>query len=404
MILSLPLTRTVLPFFRSFSVRDRLATALASLLVLGTYLCLNVDATVPVSDPQPHSYYQMLTESFLSGRTYLGMEPDPRLKALPDPWAGAQGIPRAHDATYYNGKYYLYFGTGPVLVLMAPWRLLTGSYLREGTSTGLFCTAGYLLSALLFLRYKRFFFLRLPAWWTFLALLTIGFGSFVPFVDASPRIYDVPITCAFACCMLCGNAMFSAALRPGRSIGPMLLASASWGLAIAARPNYVFGLLPLWIGAALIYRMARAGTKRFSVVRFWSAAIAPGVVACAGIALYNYARFNDPREFGTTYQFSAMDMRRTKLFAVEDVAQSLRQYVLKGVRRSVYYPYVENDADVFGIIPWVPFSLLALGFPLTTMYRRVAGGALDGAARLSVRSRDVQLRRALAPTFCQRPL
>src|SRR5580704_13238715 len=122
MILSLPLTRRALPFLKAFGARERVMFLATSALVLGFFLSLNVKATVPLSDREAHSYYQMLTEAFLSGRTYLSLEPDPRLKALADPWAGAQGVPRAHDATYYNGKYYLYFGMGPVLSLMAPWR------------------------------------------------------------------------------------------------------------------------------------------------------------------------------------------------------------------------------------------------------------------------------------------
>src|SRR5579859_932175 len=147
MILSLPLTRKVLPLLRGLGAWDRWLFMIGCVLVMGTYVFLNTEATVPVADREPQSYYQMLTEALLSGRTYLRLEPDPRLKALADPWAGAQGVPRAHDATYYDGKYYLYFGTGPVLLLMAPWHLLTGTYLREGTATGLFTSAGFLFAA-----------------------------------------------------------------------------------------------------------------------------------------------------------------------------------------------------------------------------------------------------------------
>ncbi len=373
MILSLPLTRKAWPFLKSFGVRERAMFLAASGLVLGIFLSLNVKATVPLSDREPTSYYQLLTEAFLSGRTYLSLEPDTRLKALADPWAGAQGVPRAHDATYYNGKYYLYFGMGPVLSLMAPWRLLTRTYLREGTATGLFCAAGFLLSALLYLRCKRRYFPSISPWWTFLAVLAVGLGSFLPFVDASPRIYDVPITCAFAFCMLSANAMFSAAAatRARGCVASILLASAAWAMAITARPNYVFGLIPLWVGMALIYRWNRRASGPHSRLRFWLAALGPPALACAGIAFYNYVRFNDPREFGTTYQFSAMDMRRTKLFALENILQSATAYITKGVRRSIYYPFVDNSTDVFGVVPWAPFSLLALGLPVTLLFKRV---------------------------------
>jgi hypothetical protein len=356
----------------AFGLREGPLLALAVAIVLGAYAWLNVKSTVPAPDRVPQSYYQLLTEALLSGRTYLSLEPDPRLNALPDPWSGAQGVPRAHDATYYNGKYYIYFGVGPVLVLFGPWHLLTGTYLRDGTGTGVFCAAGFLLAALFYLRFKRRYFPEIAPGWTFLAVVVIGLGSFIPFVVCSARIYEVPITCAFACSMLCANAVLSAAAtdRARIRVAWILIASAAWALAIAARPNYVFGVIPLWIAAAVILRRARRQSGPVPGAGFWVAAVAPIAVVGAGLALYNYARFGSPLEFGTSYQFSAMDMRRTKLFALSNVPWTLGEYLLAGVHRSAYYPFLNRDTDVFGVIPWFPFALLALGLPLTLLARR----------------------------------
>jgi hypothetical protein len=371
MILSLPLTRKVWPLLTSFGLRERSLIAVAVAIVLGGYALLNFRATVPVSDAVPQSYYQLLTEAFLSGRTYLSLVPDARMKTLPDPWAGAQGIPRAHDATYFNDKYYIYFGTGPVLLLFGPWHLLTGAYMRDGTGTGLFCAAGFLLAALFYLRCRRRYFPGISPWWTFAAVLVLGLGSFIPFVVSSPRIYDVPITCAFACCMLCAHAVLSAATAArsrDRALW-ILAASAAWSMAVASRPNYIFGVIPLWITMAVIFRRARRQFGPFSAVGFWLAAVVPVALVCSGDALYNYARFDNPLEFGTTYQLSAMDMRRTKLFALSNVGLSLKEYLLNGVHRSVNYPFLMQDTDVFGVIPWWPFAFLALGLPLTVLAR-----------------------------------
>ena len=370
---SLPLTRKVWPFLASFGLRERTLFLVAVAIVLGAYAYLNVKATVPVPDSVPHSYYQLLTEAFFSGRTYINLEPDPRMKALPDPWAGAQGVPRAHDATYYDGRYYIYFGVGPVLALLGPWRLLTGTYLRDGTATGVFCAAGFLLAAFFYLRCKRRYFPGIAPEWTFLAVLVLGLGSFIPFVISSSRIYEVPITCAFACCMLSAHAILSAAAAAesrARNLW-ILVASAAWGLAVASRPNYVFGFIPLWITTGLIFRRIRGESRPLAAAGLWIAAIAPAVLVCAAIGLYNYARFANPLEFGTTYQVSAMDMRRTNLFALSNVGQSLREYLFNGVHRSAYYPFLNQDIAVFGVIPWSPFSLLALGLPLTLLLRRM---------------------------------
>jgi len=373
MILSLPLTRKVWPLLMAFGLRERTLFSVAVAIVLGGYAYLNVRGTVPALDPVPHSYYQLLTEALLDGRMYLSLEDDPKMKTLSDPWAGAQGVPRAHDATYYAGKYYLYFGVGPVLLLFGPWNLLTGTYLRDGTGTGIFCATGFLLAALFYLRCRRRYFSGISPWWTFIAVLILGLGSCIPFVVDSPRIYDVPITCAFACSMLCANAVLSAAAatRPGGRILSILIASTALGLAVASRPNYVFCVIPLWIATGLIFRRARRQSEPLSGLGLWTAAVAPIVLVCAGIALYNYARFNNPLEFGTTYQLSAMDMRRRKLFAFSNVGLSLREYLFHGVHRIIYYPFLDQGTDVLGVVPWSPFSLLALGFPFTLFIHRL---------------------------------
>lgn len=356
----------------SLGRRERALFAAGAAMVLGAYAYLSIKATVPAFDTVPNSYYQLLTEALLSGQTYLNLEPDPRLKTLPNPWAGAQGIPRAHDATYYDGRYYLYFGTGPVLLLLGPWNLLTGTYLRDGTATGIFCAAGFLLAALFYMRFKRRYFPGIPPGWTFAAVVALGLGSCIPFVVGSPRIYDVPITCAFACCMLAAHAVLSAAAasRSRDRIVAVALASGAWGLAVASRPNYILGLIPLGVAAAVIFRRARKEPGPPSWAAFWIAAIAPVALVCAALALYNYARFDNPMEFGVTYQFSAMDMRSRKLFALSNVGLSLREYLFHAVHRSAYYPFLDQDTDMLGVVPWSPFSLLALGLPLTALLRR----------------------------------
>ena len=118
----------------------------ALLPVLAWYAYSNFRANAKWINNYPAAYYEYLTQAIISGQTYLKLQPDERLKELDNPWAGGQGIPRAHDATYFNHRYYLYFGVGPVVLLYAPWRILTGTYMSDGAGTGLFCTAGFLMA------------------------------------------------------------------------------------------------------------------------------------------------------------------------------------------------------------------------------------------------------------------
>src|SRR4029079_1869220 len=94
----------------------------------------------------PEDIYGHLTEALLGRHADLNMGPDPGLLALPDPYDPAANrvyrIGRlTHDASLFEGRFYYYFGLAPVVVLFAPFRLLTGSYLREDTAVPLLLVA-----------------------------------------------------------------------------------------------------------------------------------------------------------------------------------------------------------------------------------------------------------------------
>ena len=64
------------------------------------------------------SYYDMLADAFLHGQTDLLVKPDPHLLTLPNPYDPVANMRyRLHDASLYRGKYYLYWGPVPGLLL-----------------------------------------------------------------------------------------------------------------------------------------------------------------------------------------------------------------------------------------------------------------------------------------------
>jgi hypothetical protein len=84
-----------------------------------------------LSTAQPPSYYGLLTEELVAGQEHLKLIPDRKLLWLADPSDGPQGTNRLHDMTFYRGKFYLYNGIMPALVIMVPRHLLTRTYLSE---------------------------------------------------------------------------------------------------------------------------------------------------------------------------------------------------------------------------------------------------------------------------------
>lgn len=330
----------------------------------------------------PEAYYELLTEAVVHGRTSLSLEPDPRLAQLANPWAGPQGIPRAHDATYFNGKYYLYFGVAPVVLALAPWRIGTGTYLTDSAAILVFIAIGYLLGLRFVLRAAREGGVTLSDRAAAGVALALGWGAFLHYNLAGAQFYQVPIACAFACTMAAANALLAAWRREGGGAAVAWLAVGSFfaGAAVGARPNFLF-VLPVFglAGGALAWRRMRAGA-RSAALRLLAATVAPAALVGVGLAAYNYARFGDPLEFGLSYQFAAIDMRHFKLFGPEFFARCFDAYLLSPARYSIYYPFVGLREETFGLLTWAPAALLALGAPWLAGGRRTESGSPAMAA------------------------
>ncbi|MBI5426133.1 MAG: hypothetical protein HZA32_18830 [Opitutae bacterium] len=334
---------------------------------------------------EPAAYYELLTEAVVHGRTSLSLEPDPRLAQLANPWAGPQGIPRAHDATYFGGKYYLYFGVAPVVLVLAPWRIVTGTYLTDSAAILVFIAFGYLLGLRFVLRAARESGATLGDRAAAGVALALGWGAFLHYNLAGAQFYQVPIACAFACTMAAANALLAAWRREGRGAVAAWLAGGSFfaGAAVGARPNFLF-VLPVFgvAGAALAWRRQRAGERRAALILL-GATVGPAALVGAALAGYNYARFGDPLEFGLSYQFAAIDMRHFKLFGPEFFARCFDAYLLSPARYSIYYPFVGLREETFGLLTWAPAALMALGAPWFAWSRRAeSGSSATGAATL----------------------
>ena len=105
---------------------------------------------------QTSEYYQLLTDAFLAGQTSLLVQPPAELLALPDPYDPVANAYQIARRVAHHGKYYLYFGPTPAIVLFLPYKVLTGSHLPSRLAVALFCAVGFACScALFFLLAKR---------------------------------------------------------------------------------------------------------------------------------------------------------------------------------------------------------------------------------------------------------
>ncbi len=353
----------------------------ALILVIGgvcaSYLAISIGRT-------PNTYhvsYPMLATQFLNGRVSLPVQPDPGLLALPDPYdpKAYSSYPYLLDASLYHDKYYLYFGPVPAVVLFAPYRLVTGRDLPESVAVPLFCIGGYLSSCSLFLLLAERNRWALPFWLQGSVVTLLGSASMVYQLFQRPQIYQVAIAAGFCFVMSGFLALTEAMYRGAARLKLLLLAGLLLGLAAGCRPHLSVISLVVLGGAAI--GMRRSVTSVVAVAM-------PMLIVGAGLALYNYVRFDNPFELGLGYQltsFSDASVHRTVttglaclgefLFLPPRVTAEAPFLLLRRVNPLPGRPgpalWTEGMA---GLFPAAPLSVLGFLFPWLWRRWKTAGG------------------------------
>ena len=259
-------------------------------------------------------YYDMLADALASGRRFLNQTPDPRLAELPNPY-DPEAIPRCKtgqssdcylmDASYFDGKYYLYWGPAPALMLAV---LKIGGFGRLGDNAMalIAATALFLITALCLVDLWRRYFSELPRWLLAPPLILAGLAYPLPWVLDEPFIYEAAILLG-AAFLTAGLAMAMPVLASGdQDPGRLALVGVLWSLSLGTRA--VLGVPIVALVGAIAWRLLRlrsSGSRPKSLARPLAALALPLVATASLIAVYNFVRFSNPLEFGWRYQLGA---------------------------------------------------------------------------------------------------
>jgi hypothetical protein len=342
------------------------------------------------------AYYDKLAESFAAGRLWIEEKPDPALLALPNPYdpKARSGIPYPQDVSLYNGRFYLYFGPVPALILVFIKPFIGGSirdqYLVFGFMTGIFVLQASLISSV----WRRFFF-DIPSWLLLPGILVSGLISPFGWTLNLASVYNAAILSGqfFFLAGLCSA--FSALKKPQISKGKLFLAGFFWFCAIGSRMTQVIpvGFMVMMI---LIWflRERRGAPLHFNP----SAAIVfLGIPLLAGalwLGWYNWARFDSVFESGITYQLAGVDLQKyqQELFSYRYIANNFFNYFLikpsvdkkfpflgpvKGVDESIIkfvdIPDIYFSQETAGLLYIAPFILFSL-VPIISTFKNFRKG------------------------------
>ena len=330
----------------------------------------------------PDGYYSLMTDALLSGQLHLKVEPRPELMRLSDPYNPALNQPyRMGDLSMYRGRYYFYWGLTPVVLFFAPFHWVTGRFPSEALACAFFGAAALGCMGWLILALRRRYFPGASVVLTVLTLGCVAVASFLPLLAMGNSVYGVPITAAAFCQALlwCCIARTLHATEP--AVGWTVGAGLAFGLAVAARPNYVlWSVVLIW---PLVVLCQRYPARRMALT---AAAGLPPLLTIAVMLWLNWLRFGKLTEFGMHYQFTGPGQPEV-LFSWKYILPNLGVYAWNPPVLVRLFPFVTTMATgpfgVFSALPVVFGAAGLLGFRSARPALTVAGTiALAGVGGL----------------------
>ncbi len=361
--------------------------AIASLVLIALVALVDlwlVSAGRFVDWPEYGDYTELLADAFGHRQLSLLLEPDPALLALRDPYdARATRTLRLHDAALFEGKYYLYWGPVPAL-LVAGAKALGIGHVGDQHVTYLFLLGTLFWIALLLHVIWRRWFADCPYWTLATAILVAGLATPAPSLLARASVYEVAIVGGQF--FLLGGIYWALTAFTGASVSMwrLLLAGLFWAAALGTRLSLPPLILVLIVAAALAIRRCGRPLALAAIM------VAPVLCAVAALGFYNYARFGSVAESGQRYMLAGRQAYQTiaagHMFSPRYVVANSLNYLLAPPARLDRFPYVElgkglrwfraeravrhyQARNIAGIVVTVPYLGLA-AIPLLRRLRR----------------------------------
>jgi len=336
--------------------------------------------------------YEYLADGFLHGHTYLSVDPAPELLKLRDPYDPATNAPyRMWDTSLYKGRYYLYQGPVPALVLMAPWQALTGHVMPQRLAVAAFAGAGIVALGLLLLGIRDRHFPGISA--SALALITVVafHASWLPVVLRRPALWELPVVAAAACLWWSLYFLWRFHDSGGRFVWAVA-AGTALALLIGSRAASLFGAGAI---ALLLFVPAAAHGQ---AGRSWRRALVAAAITSAGgvaLLLYNRARFGSFLDFGLHYALFGEDYRGIKYSHIGFIPFNLWVYLFSAPQAGPYFPFLHpfwtddkpagfiGFEEMYGVGFMLPVHLAAFAAVGWAWTHRAVAGARAAVLTLS---------------------
>jgi hypothetical protein len=310
-------------------------------------------------------YYAELANSFKQGQLHLLDEPNEKLLSLSNPYDpnARQGVNYFIDYSLYQGKYYLYWGPVPALLLIVIDPFTRGR-VADLYLVFYFVCGIFLFQSLFIVMMRDRFFRDLPKWILPLSIFVLGLitpWTYMLINEPNGRIYEASISVAQFFLVSGGLVAVVALDRPAPSSLLLALTGFLWALAIGTR--LVIALPVGFLSIMIAYRLWKSmHLSPLSLAGKMFSLSLPLILCLIGSGWYNWARFGSPTETGIAYQLAGVNQNYgNTLFSPTYFVQNLYTYVFHPPSVVPQFPFLyPNEIAGVGLLFIAPFTMFAI--------------------------------------------
>lgn len=297
-----------------------------------------------------------LVDSFENGQVSL-LDPVPEeILNLVNPYDWTQrttsGVNYKWDHLLYEGKYYSYYGIGPVLTLFLPYHKITGHYFSTAYAICIYSVLAAVFIALVYLSVIRNWFKKTPMNLTLLGLFMTLAISGVTLNVVRPKFYELAQSSGLCFTAIGIFFMVNSGIFQKKKIRKsfLFLSSLFMSLSVLSRVTGVFYCVAMviWIAYGLFQNNKEKGKSIFEIGNYLIAALAPYIVFGLIQMKYNYARFGSIFDFGIQYSLTINDFTQTRV-TIELVMLTLINTLCAIPVINTVFPFIHGNYDAMQI-------------------------------------------------------
>ena len=363
---------------------DFILSVTCSLLILACTLPMGLAPAYNGEFPEHRNQYEVLARSIKEGHVWLDLPVDPKLDQInpyePTERRDIQAFYYS-DHAYYQGKYYMYFGVVPVILVFLPYLIITGQDLTTYHATQVFAAFAILGIFLLFRMIAKKYFPRM-SFLLFLSLTTTFAAICVYFSVGTPALYCTATTSAACLAIWSIYFFFRAVFVEGAQVRYKRVLLASLGSLFGAasfgcRPSGALGafllVIPFFAEYLRTELLAKKEEKAFVlklIGRIFLIGL-PYFIIGGLLMYYNYIRFGTPTEFGQSYQLTICDQSQYGSF--------FEQFSTVRTVNGILYNFI-GFTPITGEFPFIYYNSVFVNFPVLLL---LFGAFTDKARILS---------------------